>query len=618
MRTRRLIVVTPEGERELLFIGRLTVGRAPECDISLADTKASRRHAEFDASGPLPRVTDLGSRNGILVNGRKVGAADLMPGDVVTVGDALIRFEERTVETVERPPAPVTDDRTAVLSPILPPAAAIPASVGAPAEPVASRGAGTGPGASMPPPMPGPAAADPDKTSVLPRHAAPVPPAAPAAAPSAPGAVADRPSLSALPRAAAPPVAGQTPATTGRVDAAPIAPPPVAPLRPSAGSPPSPVASTPPADLSDAPPHSPPAAVAASSPTPGTAARGSRFSWGGLVTLAAVVLGGLAVLLGALPLISASASARDALSQRQARTLAGWLAAGVHPQDTTVVDAGVLEAVLAQPGVAQAMVLDRATGRAVAPSSLGGRSFDELPGVGTDWKDVAAPVVGRGDAFVDAYVPAGRGAYVVWVRYERPSSDDTGLAVIVALVASLVLAMLAAMLIKWHTKATLQHFTRQVELAVSGASPKVMQGGLIPGLDRLPGVVTYLLERRAGSAMSHGAGAAGLLESDDPDLGPAPAVVDPGPPWLEISPSLQVIESSAHGPVSGAPGWPSARGRHLLDVLDGGPLRNAVVQGLGVLGMQAGAEATVPLDDAPPIVLRREPSGHVRVTLAAR
>jgi len=106
VRTRRLIVVTPEGERELLFIGRLMVGRAPECDISLADTKISRRHAEFDASGSTPRVTDLGSRNGILVNGRKVGAADLAPGDVITAGDARIRFEERAETSAPAEPAP--------------------------------------------------------------------------------------------------------------------------------------------------------------------------------------------------------------------------------------------------------------------------------------------------------------------------------------------------------------------------------------------------------------------------------------------------------------------------------------------------------------------------------
>ena len=122
MRTRRLIVVTPEGERELLFIGRLTVGRAPECDISVADTKISRRHAEFDASGHTPRVSDLGSRNGILVNGRKVGAADLAPGDVVTVGDARIRFEERATEVAEPGVSmSATDDRTAILAPLTPP-----------------------------------------------------------------------------------------------------------------------------------------------------------------------------------------------------------------------------------------------------------------------------------------------------------------------------------------------------------------------------------------------------------------------------------------------------------------------------------------------------------------
>ena len=218
------------------------------------------------------------------------------------------------------------------------------------------------------------------------------------------------------------------------------------------------------------------------------------------MTLAAVLLGGLAVLLGALPLMSASSSALDALSQRQARTLAGWLAAGVDPQASTVVDPAVMEAVLAQPGVARAMVLERATGRAIAPVSLGGRAYSALPGLGETWRDLSSARVSRVDAFADAYVPAGRGAYVAWVRYERPSSDDTGLAIMVALVATLVFAMLIALLIKRHTKATLQHFTRQVELAVSGASSKVMQGTLMPGLERLPGVVTYLLEQRRAGA----------------------------------------------------------------------------------------------------------------------
>ena len=652
MRTRRLIVVTPEGERELLFIGRLTVGRAPECDISLADTKISRRHAEFDASGPTPRVTDLGSRNGILVNGRKVGAADLVVGDVITVGDAQIRFEERAVETAERTAAPITDDRTAVLSPLMPPGSPV-APTPAVADPAPPARVAAEPAPSTPevavasaPPM----SADPDKTSVLPRQAVaaapPVPPRDVAPAPPSVDGASDRTMVLPPPArgaVAAPPPVAQDPVRTARLDgtpaaspasAAPQAPAPPPAARPPVASParaaaptavpvtPPPVAAPPPVSAPSAAVSAPVPAVAPSPAPPagtaaGTAVPGPRFSWGGVVTLAAVVLGGLAVLLGALPLISASASAIDALSQRQARTLAGWLAAGVDPQSTPVVDSAVLEAVLAQPGVERAIVLERASGRAVAPASLGSRSFGELPGVGEGWRDVSSPVVGRIDAFVDAYVPAGGGAYLVWVRYQRPSSNDAGLAVVVALIATLVLAMLMAMVVKWHTRATLQHFTRQVELAVSGASPKVMQGGLIPGLERLPGVVSYLLERKAGASLAHGVG---VHETEDPDLGPARPVVpvDPGPPWIEVTPSLLVAESSAHGPAAGAADWASAKGRHLLDVLDNGPMRNAVVQGLGALGMQTGAEATVPLGDAAPIALRREASGHVRVTLGAR
>ena len=98
---------------------------------------------------------------------------------------------------------------------------------------------------------------------------------------------------------------------------------------------------------------------------------------------------------------------------------------------------------------------------------------------------------------------------------------------------------------------------------------------------------------------------------------PAASLTVPvGPPWLEVTPSLVVAASSDHAP-EGAAAWAGASGRHLLDVLDSGPLRNAIVEGLGALGMQAGAQTRVPLGDGS-IVLRREPSGHVRVTLGAR
>lgn len=589
MRTRRLVVDTPEGERELLFIGRLTVGRAAECDISLADTKISRRHAEFDATGPAPRVTDLGSRNGILVNGRKVGSAELSSGDVVTVGDARIRVEDHV--TVPEPAASgvATDDRTAVLA--------------APVRPARS---------ARDVPVQETSPVDDDRTAVIPRVALAAAGSRPPVGAAAVAASDDRTVILSRPPAAA--IAGPARAVeTLRAPApAPAPPTPVSPAPAARDVLPSPAA--PPVA---APSEAPPVAARAGSPA---VASGPRMSWGGLVTLCCVLLGGLAVLLGAFPLISASSASLDALSRRQARTLAGWLASGMVGDGTGPVDERVLSDVLAQPGVETAMVLDTRTGRALAPARLAGRPFAELPGIGDEWRDLASPLVGVTDTFVDAYVPvrSAAGAYVVWVRYTSPSASENGIAVVVALAATLVFGLVIGIVIKRHTAATLQYFTRQVELAVAGAGPKVMQGHLMPGLERLPGVVAYLLEqRRAGGGLpaSEGRAATGSAPGADADVSDGAA---PGPAWIEITPALTVAAVSPHAPASGVRVWSAASGRHLLDVLEPGPICNAVVQGLGALGTATGAEVVVPVPGCPQVTLRRENTTHVRVELAGR
>jgi pSer/pThr/pTyr-binding forkhead associated (FHA) protein len=133
--TRRLIVETADGSRELLFIGRLTVGRGVECDISLNDGKVSRVHAAFDATGTVPQVTDLGSRNGMLVNNRKVTTADVADGDVVVIGDARIRVVMDVADGADTARTTMAatdgDDRTAVLA--MPVAAAAPPPIAPPA-----------------------------------------------------------------------------------------------------------------------------------------------------------------------------------------------------------------------------------------------------------------------------------------------------------------------------------------------------------------------------------------------------------------------------------------------------------------------------------------------------
>src|SRR5262245_27479862 len=79
-------------ERELLLVERLIVGRDPACDISFDDGLLSRRHAEFVASASAVTVRDLGSRNGIFVNGTRRAEQSLKPGDVVQIGPLRVRY----------------------------------------------------------------------------------------------------------------------------------------------------------------------------------------------------------------------------------------------------------------------------------------------------------------------------------------------------------------------------------------------------------------------------------------------------------------------------------------------------------------------------------------------
>jgi pSer/pThr/pTyr-binding forkhead associated (FHA) protein len=71
----------------------MIVGRDPACDISETnDPLMSRRHAAFNAGPREVMVRDLGSRNGILVNGVKTPESVLKNGDVVQIGHLQVRY----------------------------------------------------------------------------------------------------------------------------------------------------------------------------------------------------------------------------------------------------------------------------------------------------------------------------------------------------------------------------------------------------------------------------------------------------------------------------------------------------------------------------------------------
>jgi hypothetical protein len=81
-----------DGERHPLDKRRIVIGRAKDCDIQISDPNVSRRHAEVRREGAAFWLVDLGSTNGIDVNGRRKARVKLSDGDRVTMGTTELVF----------------------------------------------------------------------------------------------------------------------------------------------------------------------------------------------------------------------------------------------------------------------------------------------------------------------------------------------------------------------------------------------------------------------------------------------------------------------------------------------------------------------------------------------
>jgi hypothetical protein len=80
-------------KRMVLSGSRLLIGRSRDCDVTVDDPNVSRRHAELRNEDGRWIITDLGSTNGVKVNGHRVEHAALEPGDELVFGLARLRFE---------------------------------------------------------------------------------------------------------------------------------------------------------------------------------------------------------------------------------------------------------------------------------------------------------------------------------------------------------------------------------------------------------------------------------------------------------------------------------------------------------------------------------------------
>ena len=69
----------------------ITLGRAPDNDVVLQDVKSSRNHAKIELRNGDYWFIDLGSQNGVLINGNHVTEKQLEVGDQILIGNKNLR-----------------------------------------------------------------------------------------------------------------------------------------------------------------------------------------------------------------------------------------------------------------------------------------------------------------------------------------------------------------------------------------------------------------------------------------------------------------------------------------------------------------------------------------------
>ena len=153
----KLIIEDDEGRKTVVPLAReeITIGRQDGNTIRLTERNVSRRHARLLKENGNLLIEDLGSYNGVRVNGEKISApTKIKEGDLVEIGDYDLgvqgKFESMTPRQLTIPPSSMKPPPPPPRQPTIPPTQAVP-PVAAPASPPAEK---EKPPAPAPPPSP--------------------------------------------------------------------------------------------------------------------------------------------------------------------------------------------------------------------------------------------------------------------------------------------------------------------------------------------------------------------------------------------------------------------------------------------------------------------------------
>ncbi|MFN8571058.1 MAG: FHA domain-containing protein [Gemmatimonadaceae bacterium] len=117
-----------DGREYLVSGGAITIGRDAGCDVVVAVTEVSRRHARIESTPEGYMLVDT-STNGVLLNGERIkGRASLGRGDTLRVGPEEFRFHADVVPAAPPATLPVPAEPLSAAMPVVAPVPSTPPS----------------------------------------------------------------------------------------------------------------------------------------------------------------------------------------------------------------------------------------------------------------------------------------------------------------------------------------------------------------------------------------------------------------------------------------------------------------------------------------------------------
>ncbi len=101
-------LVLSETKSYALERGHVHIGRRPDNDLVIDDPRVSRLHAQLRAYQGRYMLFDLGSTGGTFVNGQRITATALYPGDTITLAEVTLTYGQRSTRPLPSLPDVIT------------------------------------------------------------------------------------------------------------------------------------------------------------------------------------------------------------------------------------------------------------------------------------------------------------------------------------------------------------------------------------------------------------------------------------------------------------------------------------------------------------------------------